>query len=318
VREAAESRRRSAARRRPRRPVDPRERLEKSLLAATTGWLEHPAVRPILEDYQATTRALLQPLSELDEVGATHAIARLLDIAGVEPEGEWPNPFVGAPQEVLEWGVAAHFELGRILESVLAEMKTAEVPVDIRGELNVPTLLALARMLYWPPDWSLPPHEIAALYAVGAVAAWERGTGAPVLGSRHLTLDDERDVVAVARSYRAEDLRLTQLPRPYAAGVKPRSMPVPARVLRSREDGERLRAGMAAARAAAELHDLRLKDAGLVRHLGQQARQREDDFALGRYKERPILDAFLAASGWTEDLPSPRRLSAALKARLGG
>ena len=303
---------------RPPRPADPRERLERSLLAVTADWLARPAVRPILAAHHAETRAALWPLAEWGEVSTFHAIARLLDLAGVEDDGEWPNPFADAPAVALAWGSAARVELGRILAAVLAELAAAGVPVDTRGELNAPALVTLARLLYWPPDWSLPAHELAALYAVGAVGAVDRATGAPVLGSRHLTADDERDLASVARTYRAGELGLPPFPRPYARGARPRTVPEPARVRKSREERAQLRTGMVAARAEAEACDLRLSGPGLVRLLGRQARERQDDIALhGHHKARPVLDAFLAASGWAGDLPSSRRLSAALRDTSG-
>ncbi len=115
-----------------RRPIHARyERLEETGRAAIRTWIIHPAVAREVAAVKPTLDRLVEPFVLPDQWAVTLVVARFLDIAGRYPDGTtWPNPFAGAPADV----IALAQRIGPLLVEALADLAerlfAAGVPLD--------------------------------------------------------------------------------------------------------------------------------------------------------------------------------------------
>ena len=136
---------------------------------AVLGWIGHPAVAPVVEAARPELVALVDPLHMTDQGVLTFVTAYFLDCVSHYPDGtEWPNPFTGAPPDVMEVAERIRPTFVARLEQLATRIEAADVPLDpndpavllvlaqltlIRLELTRPPADIVADLNIWPPGY---------------------------------------------------------------------------------------------------------------------------------------------------------------------
>jgi hypothetical protein len=123
-------------------------------------WVGHPAVASHVEAARPELSAIVEPLALLDQGIVTVVTADFLGGSSFYPDGSrWPNPFVGAPEELCELAEQIQRAFMPALQELAERMEAAGVPLDP----NDPSvLLALSQLTLLTIDLKRPAKEIVA------------------------------------------------------------------------------------------------------------------------------------------------------------
>jgi hypothetical protein len=152
----------------PRNTDERRHRRQKDLgIQAVLGWIGHPAVALEVDAARLQLSALVAPLRMPDQGIVTFVTADFLDCVSVYPDGsEWPDPFAGAPTEIIEMAEQIQPMFVAHLKKLAARIETAGAPLDpndpavllvlsqlalLRVALDRPSAEIAADLNIWPP-----------------------------------------------------------------------------------------------------------------------------------------------------------------------
>lgn len=203
-------------------------------------WIGHPAVRREVAASKPELMALVEPLGMPDQLDVTRVTARFLDLAPFWPDGsEWPNPFDGAPESILEEArrigpllVCALTELAQRIESAGAPLDSADPGVLLvlaqlsllHVDLERPAADLVDDLNLLPPGWidrdaakigHVAPHTSrhgrtarfeADLAVAGELLA--QRLGPPAIGTPYAGGARRKSAVPIARDRRREALRV--------------------------------------------------------------------------------------------------------------
>jgi len=116
----------------PRNTDERRHKRQKDLgIQAVLGWIGHPAVALEVDAARLKLSALVAPLRMPDQGIVTFVTADFLDCVSVYPDGsEWPDPFAGAPTEIIEMAEQIQPMFVAQLKHLAARIESANVPLD--------------------------------------------------------------------------------------------------------------------------------------------------------------------------------------------
>lgn len=191
---------------------------------AVAGWIGYPAIGGELAAVRPRLIALVEPLALLDQLIVTLVTAHFLGGVSTYPDGsEWPNPFIGAPDEVRALAEEVQPDFVRVLRELATSIETAGVPLD---PADPSVHLVLSQLAILRVDLDRPAAEI-----IGGLNIWSPGfvnREAAVRGhqatwsSRHgRDVDFQRDLDASAEAVAAR-LGPPPIRPPYAGGHKRR------------------------------------------------------------------------------------------------
>jgi hypothetical protein len=189
---------------------------------AVIGWIGHPAIGAELAMARPQLVALVEPLVLLDQLIVTLVTAHFLGGVSHYPDGsEWPNPFVGAPDEVTALAEKIQPDFVRSLRELAASMETAGVPLDPDDPA---VLLVLSQLALLRVDLSRSPREIVGdlnIWPPGSIDREDAALGqVSVHASRHgRNARFEADLVASGEAV-ARRLGPPAIRGPYAGGRK--------------------------------------------------------------------------------------------------
>jgi hypothetical protein len=126
--------------------------------AVLLGWLGHPAVAREVAAAAPELRALVEPLGMSDQLMVTEVTARFLDATAFWPDGsEWPNPFLGAPIELIQDAL----RIQPLYVAALRELAESIVQAGARVDPNdVGVLLVLAQLVLLDVDLTRPATDL--------------------------------------------------------------------------------------------------------------------------------------------------------------
>jgi hypothetical protein len=154
---------------------------------AVAGWIGHPAVAREVGLAGPAFNDLVAPLLLPDQDAVTLLAAHFLGGTGTLPDGsEWPNPFIGAPDDVGELALAIQPRFVAILGELAHRIEDAGAPVDAT---DPGVLLVLAQCALLDVDLPLPANELVSrlnIWPPGSVDREAAATGQLVTNtSRH-------------------------------------------------------------------------------------------------------------------------------------
>ncbi len=209
----------------PRMATGKRHRRQKDFAErAVAGWIGHRAIASELATGSPRLIALVEPLVLLDQFLVTLVTAHFLAGVSYYPDGSgWPDPFVGAPNEVRVLADQIQPAYLQALRELAIGLETAGVPLDPDDPA---VLLVLSQLALLSVEFDRPPAEM-----VGRLNIWPPGCinrEAAVRGqvatwsSRHgRDASFQRDLDAVAGAVAAR-LGPPPIRPPYAGGKKRR------------------------------------------------------------------------------------------------
>jgi len=169
-------------------------------------------------------KALVAPLSLPDQGIVTFVTGQFLDCASVYPDGsEWPDPFAGAPPDVIELAEQIQPTFVAHLRQLAARIEAAGAPLDPNDPA---VLLVLSQLTLVRVALDRPPAEIVAdlnIWPPGSIDREAATVGqVAVHASRHgRTVRFQADLVAGAETV-ARRLGPAAIRAPYAGGGKRR------------------------------------------------------------------------------------------------
>ena len=154
-------------------PANPLERHHESAQRfgekAVAGWIGHPAVAREVDLAGPELNDLVAPLLLPDQDAVTLVAAHFLGGAGTLPDGtEWPNPFIGAPDDVRGLAEAIQPRFVAMLGQLAQRIEDAGAPVDAT---DPGVLLVLAQCALLDVDLTRPAAEI-----VSGLNIWPPGS----------------------------------------------------------------------------------------------------------------------------------------------
>jgi hypothetical protein len=207
----------------PRNTEERRHKRQKDFaVKAVLGWIGHPAVAREVETARPAIKALVAPLDLPDQGIVTFVTGEFLDCASVYPDGsEWPDPFAGAPADVIELAEQIQPTFVANLRQLAARIEAAGVPLDPNDPA---VLLVLSQLTLVRVALDRPPAEIVAdlnIWPPGSIDREAATVGqVAVHASRHgRTVRFQADLVAGAETV-ARRLGPAAIRAPYAGGGK--------------------------------------------------------------------------------------------------
>jgi len=208
----------------PRNTEERRHKRQKDFaVKAVLGWIGHPAVAHEVEAARPAMKALVAPLFLSDKgIIVTFVTADFLEGASVYPDGsEWPDPFAGAPSDVIELAAQIGPTFVAHLRKLADRIEAAGAPLD---PSDLAVLLVLSQLTLLRIELARPPTEIAADLNIWPPGSIDRDAAArghvAVHASRHgRTVRFQADLVAGAETV-ALRLGPAAIRAPYAGGGK--------------------------------------------------------------------------------------------------
>jgi hypothetical protein len=220
----------------PRNTEERRHKRQKDFgIKAVLGWIGHPAVAREVKAARPAIKALVAPLLLPDQGIVTFVTAHFLGCASVYPDGtEWPDPFAGAPPDVIGLGEEIEPTFVTQLRQLADRIEAAGVPLDPNDPA---VLLVLSQLTLLRVTLDRPPAEIVAGLNIWPPGSIDRDAAArghtAVHASRHgRTVRFQGDLAAGAETV-ARRLGPDAIRGPCAGGGK-RQKPRQERALQAR------------------------------------------------------------------------------------
>jgi len=196
------------------------KRQKDSGIQAVLGWIGHPAVALEVDAARLKLSALVAPLRMPDQGIVTFVTADFLDCVSVYPDGsEWPDPFAGAPTEIIEMAEQIQPMFVAQLKHLAARIESANVPLDPNDPA---VLLVLSQLTLVRVALDRHPAQIVADLNIWPPGSMDRPAAArgqvSVHASRHgRTARFQADLIAGAEVL-ARRLGPPSIRPPYAGG----------------------------------------------------------------------------------------------------